>query len=276
MTRAIQPRSIPEVEQLRMDFDNARQEMLEVEEALAQEQAAVNAFRMHCRLKIGNLVDQALELRTEKQRLITRLQLMRQAEELGIPYDEEDPFWQAEAEGLEAENEPTYDDLPMFTDTPQDKEAEKRLYRQLARQFHPDLATSSAERAFRTTIMAAINNAYKAQDIETLRDLAGELDPSMIVELNVHDSREIRTLRRRLLVCQRRKRRALQELQALRKESTAGLWQRAQRLAQEGRNWWDEVRLDLQREIGENQATVAALQQELAELEQQQADQAAG
>ncbi len=276
MTRAIQPRSTPEVERLRTDFDNARQEMIEVEEALAQEQAAVNAFRMHCRLKIGNLVDQALELRTEKQRLITRLQSMRQAEELGIPYDQEDPFWQAEAEELEAENEPTYDDLPMFTDTPHDKEAEKRLYRQLARQFHPDLANSSAERAFRTTIMAAINNAYNAQDIETLRDLAGELDPSMIVELNVHDSREIRTLRRRLMVCQRRKRRALQELKALRKESTAGLWQRAQRLAQEGRNWWDEVRLDLQREIGENQAAVAALQQELAELEQQQADQAAG
>ena len=60
MTRAIQPRSTPEVERLRTDFDNARQEMIEVEEALAQEQAAVNAFRMHCRLNIGNLVDQAL------------------------------------------------------------------------------------------------------------------------------------------------------------------------------------------------------------------------
>mgnify|MGYP006380705737 CR=1 FL=1 len=70
--------------QLQADFDRACRELLEVEAELAQEQASVNAFRMQCRLKIGHLIDDYLELRAEKQALWTRLQLQQQAQEFGI------------------------------------------------------------------------------------------------------------------------------------------------------------------------------------------------
>ncbi|HUM70650.1 MAG TPA: hypothetical protein PLK31_17600, partial [Chloroflexota bacterium] len=78
---------------LQAERENAQAELLAAEAELAQIQAAVNAFRMQCRLKIGHLVDDYLELRAHKQALWTRLQLLQQAEEFGIPYDPDDPFW---------------------------------------------------------------------------------------------------------------------------------------------------------------------------------------
>ncbi|MEO1286726.1 MAG: J domain-containing protein [Chloroflexota bacterium] len=53
----------------------------------------------------------------------------------------------------------------------------KQLYRQLARQYHPDLASDEADRARRTKIMSLINNAYQEGDIESLQTL-DEATPS--------------------------------------------------------------------------------------------------
>ena len=47
----------------------------------------------------------------------------------------------------------------------------KQLYRQLARQYHPDLANDEADRERRTKIMSLINNAYQEEDFETLKTL---------------------------------------------------------------------------------------------------------
>lgn len=47
----------------------------------------------------------------------------------------------------------------------------KSLYRQLARQYHPDLAKDEADRERRTKIMSLINTAYQDGDIESLKTL---------------------------------------------------------------------------------------------------------
>ncbi len=267
MKKAIQPSLTPidEIARLQQEFADAREQLRLAEEKLAQEQAAVNRFRLQCRLKIGLLVDDVLEARTNKQRLLTRLEMLQQAADLGIAYDDGEPFWQAEEEAFDTET--FLDGLPIPTEAPRDKAAEKRLYRELARRFHPDLAGGVAERAYRTTIMAAINTAYKADDIGTLRDLAGELDPGMIVELNVHDSQEVRRLRRRILSCRRRVRRAIQEHHALHRENTARLYRRATQLEAEGRNWLEEVRAELQAELTRLNEDVARLEDEIRSLE---------
>jgi len=260
-SRALQPTSNDrdELRRLRRQFDEAREALRLAEESLATEQAAVNAFRMHCRLKIGFLADRAAELRTEKQRLLTRLQLARQAEELGVPFDADDPF-------QEGEPDVYLDDLPFPTDTPRDKAAEKRIYRQLARRFHPDRAAGSGERAYRTALMASINSAYASGDIAALRDFAEELDPALFVEMGLANSAEARRLREQIAGCRRRTRRLARELQALRSENTARLYRRAAELEAEGRSWWEEVSTELQIEIAANEAAVAALREELAGL----------
>ena len=54
-----------------------------------------------------------------------------------------------------------------------DKEL-KRIYRKLARRFHPDLASDPVERTYRTEKMAALNEAYGARSLVEMSALAAE------------------------------------------------------------------------------------------------------
>ena len=56
-----------EREKLGAELVEAQRALLEAEADLAQEQAAVNAFRMHCRLKLDRWVERLLALQTERQ-----------------------------------------------------------------------------------------------------------------------------------------------------------------------------------------------------------------
>lgn len=251
--------------QLQEELRLARDKLNQTEAELAAEQAAVNAFRMHCRLKLDDLVDALQALAAEKQSLLTRLELLRQAQAYGVAYDEEEPFWRSE-EFLEQEEEAEVD-LLLPTDTPHDKAAEKRLYRELARRFHPDLAETAVEQAYMTSIMAAVNNAYEKNDIQALYDLAGELDPSAMRELAGMETNEIRRLREHILQAQRLERKASQRLKMLRQENSARLWRKAQELDEDGDNWWDVVRRELELAIQRRQKNVAALQRQIQAVE---------
>lgn len=260
------PRS--QKQQLQRELQEAQTLLLEAEAILAEKQAAVNAFRMQCRLKIGYLVDDYLELRTEKMQLWTRLQLLQQAQEFGIPFDEEDPFWQGREDATLNDDLPEDELLPEVAGVVRDRAAEKRLYRELARRFHPDLAGSSGERAYMTAMMSAVNIAYANKDIDALRDLADELDPTAVSELDQIETVEMRKLREQILKLQRRRRRARQQLKNLNAENTTLLWQKAEELEQNGRPWWLDVRTDLVTLAQRRKAEIETLKAEIAKLSQ--------
>lgn len=225
-------------DRLRAELEQVRRELAAAEADLAEEQAAVNAFRMHARLMLDDLADAIAALMSEKQSLLTRLELGRQAAD-----DEENPLG---PDGEEQTAAGEIDDLLMPTATPRDKAAEKRLYRELARRFHPDLAEGAAELAYRTSVMTAVNAAYTAGDVGALYDLAGELEPGDLRELAAIETRELRQLRERLLHCRRRRRKVARQLQALREDKTARLWRKARKLDERNEDWWSAVRRDLE------------------------------
>jgi len=262
--------------QVRAELEQAKQELRQAEAELGAEQAAVNAFRMHCRLKLDDLVDELQELATKKQSLLTRLALLRQAREAGAAYDDEDPFWQTAVPPETDIPDDEAEELLLPTDTPRDKAAEKRLYRELARRFHPDLAETAVEEAYRTSIMTAVNAAYEKQDIQALYDLAGELDPSELAELQEIDSLEIRRLREQIMRVRRLRRKALQRLKTLRQENTARLWRKAQELEEEGDNWWDSVRRELETAVARRRQTVADLAAQVEAVEAKMIDEEDG
>lgn len=252
-----------EIAQLQAAFQQAHLQLNQAEAELASEQAAVNAFRMHCRLKLDDLVDALQALAVEKQSLLTRLELLRQAATYGVAYDEADSFWRSE-DFLEQEEEV---DLLLPTETARDKAAEKRLYRQLARRFHPDLAETAVEQAYMTSMMAAVNNAYEKNDTQALYDLAGELDPSELRELQAIEALESRRLRENILKAQRLRRKSRQRLTLLRQENTARLWRKAQELEEDGDNWWDVVRRELESAIQRRQQTVQSLHKQINQIQ---------
>jgi hypothetical protein len=61
------------------------------------------------------------------------------------------------------------------------KEAQ-RLYRELARKAHPDLAQDDAEKERRSTFIARVNEAYAYGDEDTLRALSQEWDAGPVPE----------------------------------------------------------------------------------------------
>jgi Mg2+ and Co2+ transporter CorA len=236
---------------------------------------------MHCRLKLDAWIEDLTKLQTLKQSLYTRLQLMRQAQELGVDYDEEDPFWQSEEfAGFDddAFEDDAFDDdvidagpqddaLILPTDTPRDKASEKRLYRQLVRKFHPDLGLTAVEIAYRTDMMTAVNIAHEQQDVQALYDLAGELDPIEVAEIASIRSSEIRDLRRQLLESRRRRRRARRRLESLRSENTSRLWRKARHLDESGTDWWEVVRREIELAIERIQEDVNSLQESINQME---------
>jgi hypothetical protein len=253
------------------ELDTAVADLHEAERQLAEEQAAVNAFRMHARLRLDDLVEKILDLHSTKQALLTHLELLKQAQALGIPYDEADPFWQDRQEGVELPPEPA-EVATLLGDMPRDRAAEKKLYRELARRFHPDLAEGAMAKSYSTSMMAAVNQAYAAGDVGMLWDLAGELAPEAVAELQgmAGENTAVRQLRERLLNCQRRRRKVLYQLQVLRGEKTAKLWRKAQELQARGeqtQNWWDEVRAELWGVHGRVAQEVTQLRHLLDQLE---------
>ena len=246
------------------EFETAREALVAAEAELAEYQAEVNAFRMHCRLKLDDLVDELLALNVEKQACLTQLQLLRQEQATVAMADDADPLRPLPDDHAVDELEP---DLLLPTDVPHDKIAEKRLYRELARRFHPDLVNTAVTRDYATTMMTAVNNAYEKHDIQALYDLADELEPEALAELDGIETPVIRKLRRQLMQVQRRLRKVKRQMTLLRQENTARLYHRAQRLEEAGDNWWDIVRRELEAAIERRQGELIHLQKQLARLE---------
>ena len=257
------PTQQPEAAQLRAELLAAQEELRVAEADLAAEQAAVNAFRMHARLMLDDLADAIGTLLAEKQSLLTRLALWRQDAEAAAADD--NPLGPDAESTFPSDDDEALDLLP--TATPRDKAAEKRLYRELARRFHPDLAEGAAELAYRTSVMTAVNAAYTAGDVGTLYDLAGELEPGDLRELAAIETRELRQMRERLLHCRRRRRKVARQLQVLREESTARLWRKARELDERNEDWWSAVRRDLEAARARLESEVLVLREQVEEEE---------
>lgn len=270
MASQLQPHPSPDrqANDLRAELRAAQEELRIAEADLAEEQAAVNAFRMHARLMLDDLADAIAALLAEKQSLLTRLELLRQDAEVSPDDDPLGPVEdQPSADGGQRSSDDDLDLLPTPTATPRDKAAEKRLYRELARRFHPDLAEGAAELAYRTSVMTAVNAAYTAGDIHVLYDLAGELEPGELRELAGMETRELRQMRERLLHYRRRRRKVARQLELLREDKTARLWRKARELDEPNSDWWSAVRRDLEVRRARLAAEVADLERRWAIVE---------
>jgi chaperonin cofactor prefoldin len=86
------------------------------------------------------------------------------------------------------------DEEPAAPIGPERRVALRKLYRALARRFHPDLGDTEEEMAMRHVMMAKINVAYQTGDLEALERLVEEPDPKAPVDEGVGE-RLIRLIR---------------------------------------------------------------------------------
>ena len=151
------------------DLDGLRAHVSELEAAHAERSAAVSraradlaAFKMRYRHEVGALHDE-----------LDRLELDLAEAELGELSKRVAPDANAEAKPATARPEP----LPRFT-----SDAVRKLFRDVAKAIHPDLAGDADARDRRHTLMIEANRAYALGDEEQLRGilLSWERSPEAI------------------------------------------------------------------------------------------------
>lgn len=100
-----------------------------------------------------------------------------------------------------------------------------RLYRELAKRYHPDLAKSPGERLRKTDLMFRINIAFRDRDLATLRSMALEVDLEEPVNFVVLLQRRLAWARNEAVRLRREIVAADRRLESLATSESFKLWQ---------------------------------------------------
>ena len=149
---------------LRAELEQAQSQLFEAEADLAERMAEVYAFESQVEEKLGPLMDRLNEADKSLEHYKEQMERLRNEKTFG-----------SSLLGVERQYKRMWDVPPPRAPKPPPEppspatEAQiKKIYRQLARRFHPDLATDDADRNYRTEIMAAVNVAYAARSLVEL------------------------------------------------------------------------------------------------------------
>ena len=132
-------------------------------------------------------------------------------------------------------------------------EEAKRLFRQLARLIHPDLAADPQERERRTNLMVAANDAYEQGDVAALERLLGDWHASPEAVTGSGTAAELERTLRRITQVEASMRRIDEELAELEASAMGWLRRRVEKAAREGWDLLAHMVRELDRQIGEAQ-----------------------
>jgi chromosome segregation ATPase len=232
---------------LRREVEQARGELIEAEAELADQLAQVNAFELEFEARAGYLWDRLDALEKEIDDYHDRIHLMRHKY---LPAERQyRRAWQAPPGSA-----PTPPPRPV---SPADEAHIKRLYRQMARRFHPDLAATDAERAYRTEKMAAVNAAYAARSLVELEALAGQPQAGVFTEhvwAGRTEAQLVEALEKEIARCRQRMREIESELRGLPNRPSVQLGLEVKLARRQGRDLLGEMAADLERKIARKTA----------------------
>jgi hypothetical protein len=257
LSRALSRSQDPELVELYDLLAERRERVAALELELFEARSQLAAFQAEAEARLGPLLSRLEDLETDvraaRHQAALRAQWGDKATSGKIPYDVLEQFNRTWRRSSTAESAPPKQPVPE-----PDREEIKRLYRSLAKRFHPDLTTDAAEKKYRESLMAKVNEAYAAGNLAALKELSQQPDrPEEEVERS--RDQEIADLRaeiRRLDGVVLNVRSTLDELT---RSHDVQLMLEATMARREGRDLIGEMVFELKREI-------AALETELAEL----------
>ena len=127
----------------------------------------------------------------------------------------------------------------------------RRLFRQLARLIHPDLAGDPQEREQRTNLMVAANDAYEQGDVAALERLLEDWHASPEAVTGSGAAAELERTLRRIAQVDAGMRRIDEELAELDASAMGWLRRRVEKAAREGWDLLAHMVRELDRQIGE-------------------------
>jgi hypothetical protein len=129
----------------------------------------------------------------------------------------------------------------------------KRLFRQLARLIHPDLAGDAPERERRTNLMVAANDAYEQGDVTALERMLADWHASPEAVTGSGTAAELERTLRRIAQVEADMRRIDEELAELEASAMGWLRRRVEKAAREGWDLLAHMVRELDRQIAEAQ-----------------------
>lgn len=238
---------------LRAELAEIHNRLIEAEAELADRLAEINAFEFEFEARAGHLMDTLEALEAEVRRYTERIEIARSKQVFGqahIPVNTQyRRAWQPPPTSA-----PTPPPQPLNSAS----EAEiKRLYRQLARRYHPDLALSEVDRARRTEKMAAINDAYAARSLVELVAMAQE-EEAIVDSGRAYpghtEAQLVQALQDELSRCRRRLHEIERELRNLHHRPSVELSLEVKLARRQGRDLLAEMAAELERKIARKTA----------------------
>jgi hypothetical protein len=129
----------------------------------------------------------------------------------------------------------------------------KRLFRQLARLIHPDLAGDAAERERRTNLMVAANDAYEQGDVAALERLLADWHASPEAVTGSGALADLERTLRKIIQVEASMARIEEELAELEASAMGWLRRRVEKAAREGWDLLAHMVRELDRQISEAQ-----------------------
>lgn len=254
-----------QLNQLREALTQAQSQLIEAEAELADQLAEINAFEFEFEARVGYLMDNLAALEREIQKYNERIQIFRNKQIFGYAYisvdDQYRRAWQTPPDSA-----PT---PPPQPPNPADEAEIKKLYRQLARRFHPDLAADDAERTRRTEKMQMVNDAYAARSLPELVALAQE--PDVVIGAGHSGSGQsqaqlVEVLKAELTRCQNRLREIEKELRNLPYRPSVELSLEVKAARRQGRDLLAEMAEELERKIAKKRVERDVLKAQFDQL----------
>jgi len=168
-----------ELARLQIELDSRRSELERLESERNLLEIALTRFAAEVRVRIGDVKDEIRHIRRRLEAVRQQTARLR-ADPAATPADVEravaEEMEQTEARMEGDFTEPTNgrgrSNLPARPSRSSETGAEVlRLYRELAKRHHPDLARTPAERARRAELMLRINIAFRERDLATLQSI---------------------------------------------------------------------------------------------------------
>ena len=167
------------------EIEERKRRVAELRAELESLKLSVGRFDIEYHARIGTLFAEIDRIRLAIEEYEQRISLLTadpHANPTEIEREISDQFGR-QSEEVRAEEEETrrYEqahqreqELPELG--PDAEERAKRLYRELAKRFHPDLARTEDERRNRETVMQRVNAAFRSRDVAALEAMSAEAE----------------------------------------------------------------------------------------------------
>jgi hypothetical protein len=251
---------------LRAELAQAQDDLIDAETEMADRMIDVRAFEAEFEARVGFLMANLADLEAEVNDYLDRIRRQRNKDVFGSDYRSADEQYRRT---WQRPRQPAAQPLPPKPNA--DTQAQiKKIYRQLARRFHPDLAADDLDRDYRTDKMSAINDAYAAQSLTELLLFVDDMNTAVPQTPSIPGQTEaemVQALEKEIRRCHRRVQEIKLEMRSIHNRPSVEMALEVKLAQREGRDLLAELAAELEKKIARKTAEREMIKSQFRDLD---------